>query len=336
MNGTAMHKEHHLQDILASLRRLAARGPFLQMAMLLALYLLTILTINGFWGWPGIRSVLVLASFLGIAAAGQTVVILIGGIDLSVPSFIAAANLVTALLSGRGWSFGVVLMLVLGGAAVLGGLNGYLTHHFRAPAIIVTLGMGALAQGVALGFTKNGSPTGNVPRWLGTFSSPIGHVGTVAIPPVIVFWAVVAVIFGVVLALTVTGRRIYATGANERAADLALVRTERIWIGSFAVSAVCSAIVGVLLTGFSGAGDPTVGDQYLFTSLAAVLVGGTSLAGARGDYSRTLLGALIITLLNTLLIGHNYDFATQEIVIGAVIFLVVGVYGRDRRLQDRI
>ena len=152
----------------------------------------------------------------------------------------------------------------------------------------------------------------------------------------IVLWAVIAIVMGVVLHLSVTGRRIYATGANERAADLSGVKTEKIWIGAFTVSAISSALVGIVLIGFTGQGEAGVGDPYLFLGLAAVLVGGTSLVGARGDYWRTVLGALIMTLFTTLLVGHGAGEAVQEILIGILILLFVGVYGREQRVRDRV
>ena len=95
-------------------------------------------------------------------------------------------------------------------------------------------------------------------------------------------------------------------------------------------------VPGVLLAGFTGTGQEGIGDSYLFTSLAAVLVGGTSLVGARGDYWRTVLGALILTLITTLLVGHGADESTQEILIGVLILVFVGVYGRDQRVRDRV
>jgi ribose transport system permease protein len=148
--------------------------------------------------------------------------------------------------------------------------------------------------------------------------------------------ALVAIVLEAVLRSTVTGRRIYATGANERAADLAGVVTPRIWIGAFALSGLSAGVVGLLLTGFIGSAQVGIGDQYLFLSLSAVVVGGTSLVGARGDYWRTVLGALILTLITTLLVGHGAGLAAQEMLFGALILLFVGLYGRERRVRDRV
>ena len=155
------------------------------------------------------------------------------------------------------------------------------------------------------------------------------------IPPVVVIWGAVAIGMAVFLHRTAAGRRLYATGANPRAAELAGIATKGVWVGVFAGSAVMSTLVGCLLAGFAGA-DQTIGDPYLFSGLTAVIVGGTTFMGARGDYTHTVVGALILTVLTTVLVGKGYDQADQQIIFGVLILLVVAGYGRDRRLRDRV
>jgi ribose transport system permease protein len=320
----------------STLRRIARSSPILQVVSVIVLLLACGITISGFFSKSSLVTTLILASFLGIAAAGETLVILIGGIDLSVPAVISGSNLVVTLLAGKHVSFALAVLFVLACAAAIGVTNGFVTHRFRAPPLIVTLATGAIVTGLTLGWTRGGQVSGSPPGWLTSFSAPIGTTLGVPIPAVIVLWAVTAVVLGVVLHLTVSGRRLYATGANELAAELAGVRTERVWVYSFMVSALASAVVGIVLVGFTGQGEAGVGNQYLFLALAAVLVGGTSLVGARGDYWRTVLGALIMTLVTTLLIGHGAGQATQEVLTGILILLFVSLYGREKRLRDRV
>jgi ribose transport system permease protein len=310
--------------------------PLLQIVALVGLAVATTATISGFLSRTSIYATLVLASFLGLAAVGQTVVVLIGGIDLSVPAVITGSNLITAMLSGRHWPFEYVVLFVLVCAVGVGLVNGLAAFHFKISSLIVTLATGAMVTGLALGWTKGGQVTGQVPSWLSQFSSPAGRLGGIEVPPVLVFWLIVTIVVTVVLHFSVAGKRVYATGANARAARLAGIRTERVWAGAFVVSAVAAAVVGVLLTGYIGTGEAGIGDPYLFSSLAAVIVGGTSLVGARGDYIRTVIGALILTLINILLIGHGASQSTQEILIGILVLFFVGVYGRDRRVRDRV
>lgn len=324
-----------LRNRLAELQDLQRRFPLVQLLALAVLFIVGSVSLSGFASKSTIDAVLVLASFLGIAAAGQTLVILIGGIDLSVPNIIAGANLVATDLGGFHWNFALTTIVIVVGAAAVGAINGFLTHRYRVPALIITLGSGSIVAGAVQAATQ-GSVYGSVPGWLGRFVSPTGTAGPIHVPPIAIFWLFFAIAIGVVLQFTAVGRRLYATGANEQAAELSLVKTERVWVGTFTASAVFSAITGIFLAAWSGTGDPTIGDQYLFLTIAAVIVGGTSLIGANGDYWRTVLGALILTVLTTILVGHSYSESAQEILLGVLILVVVATYGRDRPLRDRI
>ena len=144
-----------------------------------------------------------------------------------------------------------------------------------------------------------------------------------------------AIAIAIFLQRTPPGRRLYATGANMRAAEMALVRTRVVWMGVFAFSALIAAVTGILLGGFAGAADASLGTNYLWQGLTAVIVGGTAF-GARGDYWRTVLGSLLLIVLGTLMIGNGYDTADQQILYGVLLFVVVFFYGRDRRLGDRV
>jgi ribose transport system permease protein len=310
-------------------------APIAQLVALVILYAYGAATLEGFTRVTSIKAMLVLASLLGLAAVGQTVIVLLGALDLSVAGFITFADVLFAVLTGKGWALIPTLGVVIGIAAVLGGASGYISHRLGFQPIVITIAMGLIVTGIAEIEASNFT-IGSVPVWLARFSSATGTTLGIGIPPVIVMWVIVAVAAGVVLARTRLGRRIYQTGSNPVAAELALVNTRRVWTGAFAFSAVCAAIVGVLLAGFSGSADATIGTPYLFTSVAAVIVGGTSIVGARGDYWRTVLGALIITVLTTVLLGHGYGIGDQQIVFGLVILVAVAGYGREPRLRDRV
>jgi ribose transport system permease protein len=321
---------------LHALAALQRRFPLLQIAAIAALYLYGAGSIDGFGERSSLYSMLVLAALLGLAALGQTLVVLIGGVDLSIPALIVlGGTMISELTGAHGWSFVPALALVVALAFAIGSVSGWVCHRFGVESLVVTLGIGSIVAGGMLVWT-GGQPTGTAPEWLSKLTGPTSTTLSVAIPPVVVVWAVVALVVGVVLARSLPGRRLYATGANPRAAGLALVRTGRTKIAGFAISAIAAALVGILLAGFAGSGDATIGDPYLFQSLAAVIVGGTALIGARGDYWRTVLGALLLTLLTTILVGNGYEQADQQIVFGALILIVVAGYGRDRRLCDRI
>jgi ribose transport system permease protein len=316
-------------------KRLQTRFPLIQILMLLGLFTWGATTVTDFAGKQSLLAMLVTASFLGIVGAGQTVVVLIGGVDLSAPAFISAGAIVTAqLTSVEGWPFIVALALIVVMAVALGAVNGYVSRRFNVQPLVVTLAMGSIITGGLLVWT-NGVTNGTAPPFLNHLTSLAGTTFGIGVPPVIFIWAFVALSVGVVLRSTVVGRRLYATGGNPRAAELALIRTGRVWTGTFAFSALISSLLGVLLVGFTGSGDVNLGDPYLFQGLAAVIVGGTAFGG-RGDYWKTVVGALLLTVLSTTLASKGYSAADQEIVFGVLILLVVGGYGRDRPLRDRV
>lgn len=314
---------------------LQARFPALQLAGLIAVYTFGAVTLEGFTSAPSIKAVLILASLAGLAACGQTLLILMGGFDLSISGFILAGALtITTLTAEYQVSFTVALLVALVVAGFLGGLAGQICHRFNIQPLIVTLAMGAIAVGVVQVQTAGGL-AGGAPQWLTQLASPASSTFGVGIPPVVVIWGAATILMALFLHRTVAGRHVMATGANPRAAEFSLVNTRRIWTVAFAFSAMMSILVGVLLAGFAGSVDATLGQPYLFLSVAAVLVGGTVFGGP-GDYTRTAIGALFLTVLTTVLIGHGADPADQQILFGAIILVAVAIYGRERRVADRI
>jgi ribose transport system permease protein len=314
---------------------LQRRVPVLQLVALVALFAYGSATIAGFGARTSLTSMLVLAALLGLAALGQTLVLILGGLDLSVPGHIVMGAILTSQLYGtEHFSGAAAVATVMAIAAVLGAATGWICHRWRIQPLVVSLGIGSMASGATVAWTQ-GRLTGQAPPFLTDLTSASGTTFGIGVPPVVVIWAVIAVVVAVVLHRTVAGRKLFATGANPRAAGLARINTKKVWIGVFATSAACSALVGALLAGFAGA-DQSLGDPYLFSALTAVIVGGTTFMGARGDYTHTVVGALILTVLTTVLVGRGLQPADQQIIFGVLILLVVAGYGRDRRLQDRV
>lgn len=319
----------------ATLVRVQERFPLIQLVALAAVFAFGVITLPGLGSWVSIRSILVLAALIGLASCGQTLLILMGGFDLGVSGFIVAGGLsVTALNLKYGVSFGTALVVALAAAATLGGFAGYICHRFRINPLVVTLAMGSLVVGlvkVQMGEQANGYPT----QWMQDLAMPVTKTFGVGIPPAVVIWVLVIVAFAIFLHRTHVGRNLFATGANPRAADNALINTRRVWMAAFAFSAVTSALVGVLIGGFAGQVVDTGGDAYLFQSVVAVIVGGT-IFGGPGDYTRTAIGAVFITVLITVLVGHGASKAVEFMVYGGIILVAVAIYGRERRLRDRV
>lgn len=313
---------------------LQRRYPIVQGVIAVALFGYGAITIEGFTTRPSIYSILVLTALLGLASVGQTLVVLLGGIDFSIPAFILLGEATTLHLSSQQhWPVpaGIAAGVLLG--LVGGGVSGWVCHRFEVESLVVTLGMSALVTGGVLVWTK-GYLDGTPPPWLLNLAASGGTTFGLLFPPLLVVWAVTALGVAVLLHRTATGRRFYAVGTNLRAASMSLVHTRRYWVGVFAVSAALAVLVGVLLAGFAG-GDTTAGSSYLFESLAAVVIGGSSFGG-RGDYSRTVIGAFVIVLLSTILIGQGLSDAAQQVVYGVVILVIVGGYGRERHVRNRV
>ncbi len=324
-----------LRAVRTRLSAIQAQFPIFQVLALVVIFVYGAISLPGLASWTSIRSLLVLSALVGLASGGQTLCILIGGFDLGVAGFIVAGALaVTALPGVYHISFGVALLLAIVGAGILGGTSGYICHRFAINPLVVTLAMGTLAVGL-VAVQNGGLVDSNAPQWLDTFTEPVSRTFGLAIPPTIVIWAVVIVLFAILLLRTRLGRSLYATGANSRAADYALISTRRVWTGTFAFSAIAAVLVGVLIAGFAGSVDSALGDPYLFQSVVAVLVGGTVFGGP-GDYTRTCVGALFLTVLTTVLVGHGASPADEQIIYGVIILAAIAVYGRQRRLRDRM
>lgn len=318
------------------MRRLGGGGSHAALVLLVVgIFIGTALAIPGYFSFSSIRSILLLASLLGIAAIGQTLTIVLGGLDLSIPAVIGFADVTLTQLYGDGWPIGWVMLLVLGAALLIGMANGLIARSLAVHPLIVTLASGAILLGGILAVT-HGQAGGTVPNWLTSTVSVVGHTGPIPLPGVVVAWVVLAVGIMFLERRSVAGRWLFAIGANPAAARLARLPARSVWALVYAASAGFAAVAGMLLAGFSGAADASVGDPYLFMTVAAVVVGGTPMTGGQGGYGRTISGSLIITELTTLLIGLGLDQPGQEIVLGALIVLLVAFYGRQAHVRMRI
>ncbi|TIV50408.1 MAG: ABC transporter permease, partial [Mesorhizobium sp.] len=252
-------------------------------AMALLLQVVGTLLIPGYSAPFAIRALLVIASLLAVASVGQTLVVILGGIDLSIPFVIGFANVVAAQLYGQGWNFALVCGLVGVLAIAIGALNGLISRGLSIHPLIVTLGIGMIVQGAVLLWT-GGFPSGSAPEAVSSFVSIGGSVGPLPVPLLVPSLVMLTALIVLVLARTPYGRRLHAVGSNPEAAPLALTDPLRMWIVTYAASAFFAAVAGVLLLGFTGSAYGDVGQPYLFQTIAAVVVGGAALVGGRGSY----------------------------------------------------
>lgn len=303
--------------------------------LLIAIYIVGVITVDGFGGSATIKAVLLLASFLGFAAIGQTIVIIIGGIDLSIPFVVGAANVAVAQLYGNGMPFGLACLIAVAVAAIFGAANAAVSVLCRVHPLLVTLGSGTAVLGLVQWWTK-GLSSGSVPNWLSNFVSIGGKTGPLPFAPVVLLWLVVSVFVVLLMRRTTFGRQAYALGSAPAAAELALVRPLSVWIRAFALSAGFAAVAGILQLGFTGSAFADVGTPYLFLSIGAVVIGGTAITGGSGGYGGTIVGTLTLTLLTTVFVGLGLGDALQQAVLGAVIVALVAAYGREPHVRSRI
>ncbi|MCM2505298.1 ABC transporter permease [Aureimonas altamirensis] len=272
------------------------------------------LTSWGFW-----NSLLVLSTFLVILALGQGSVILTGGLDLSVPWTIGLSGILLAgIVQGSDVALLYAVPLVLLTAACIGLLNGLGVVALGLSPIVVTLAANGILQGIALIYS-NGTPSGFASPWLRWLMT--GRLGPIT--PVLILLAVFLFAGTLLLGRTAFGRRVYAVGNSIEAARLSGVRTGRVVVGVYILSALCAALVGILLTGFSGQASLGMGDDYLLPSIAIVVVGGALITGGRGHFLGMVGGALLLTALQTLLAGTTLPYAFRAIFFGCVVLAAV-------------
>lgn len=314
------------------------RSAFIGLIVLLALIVISSFTIKGFLSAPNIKAVLLFASFLGIACIGQTLVALLGGLDLSIPFVIGAANIGLLYLIGLGvppW-FAFIAVILLGG--LIGFLNGIMSYKLQGQALILTLGTGFSVAGLvqiitSIGSQFSGNVFGTVPPWLSNLAAMNGVFFGLAVPPAILLWILLSVIVVIALRYSAYGRYVYALGGNRRSARLAGISELKYWVLAYILSGAFAALTGALLLGWSGGGFIGVGDPYLFTTLAAVVIGGTSLAGGFGGYGFTIIGVLVLQVLSSFLIGIGLKYEWQQFIFGLLILPMVALYSRSPHIR---
>jgi len=259
-------------------------------------------------------------SINALISFGMTLSILLGGIDLSVGSILAVSSVLAAMTmkGGHGAALAVGIAIVAG--AGMGSLNGVAIAKGNVAPFIATLGTMTLLRGVAL-VLSNGSP---ISGFSSDFFSMLGggYVARLVPVPVVLMLAMFAV-FWFVLTRTVFGRHVYATGGNSEAAKLSGVNTDRVQILVYTVSGAMAALAGVILTSRLDSAQPTAGAGYELDAITAVVLGGTSLSGGRGWIFGTLVGALLIGVLNNGLNLMGVSAFYQQVVKGAVILIAV-------------
>ncbi|WP_070000075.1 ribose ABC transporter permease [Cellulosilyticum sp. I15G10I2] len=261
-------------------------------------------------------------SINAIIAAGMTFIILTGGIDLSVGSILAVAGAIAATMVTDGQNVVIVLLATLLIGAVIGALNGIIISKGKVQAFIATLAMMTLARGYTLVFT-DGKPIGVEASKSADVFASIGSGYILGIPIPIYITVLVFMISYYILKHTRFGRYIYAMGGNEEATKLSGINVDLVKIYVYALSGALAALAGIIVTARLSSAQPQAGAGYELDAIAAVVLGGTSLAGGNGNIFGTIVGALIIGILNNSLNLMNVSSYYQLLAKGLVILIAV-------------
>jgi len=300
--------------------------PFLTLAIVAAVWIAASFASRGFGAYGHLRYLVELGAVIGLVAAGQTFVVIAGGIDLSVAAIVTVSAISLPLLSWQADPTGlapVLAVLVL--TTAIGVVNGLGVALLRVHPMIMTLAMATFLQGLLIIIAGGSAVTAENPlvHWLGN-ARPAG------IPAGIILWVVVSAIVLTVMHATPFGARIFAMGANPLAAALSGVPVTSTTLAVYGISGFTAGLAGVLVLGMNGQGYVGIGDPYLLASIAAVVLGGTSILGGLGTYAGTIPGAILLVTITALITVVNASPGWRSILFGSLILGLLLLSGREQ------
>ena len=259
-------------------------------------------------------------SAIAVAGIGVSMVIITGGIDLSIGSVYGLAGVISAMLvvSGVPLLPGILGGMLIGSAVGL--FNGMMVVYLRLPPFIATMGTMQIARGICYIITQ-GYPVSNLPKEY----TLLGQGYLLGIPVPIWVMILIAILFAIFLNMTTTGRRIFALGGNEEATRISGINTKRLKVLVYTLGAALAGLAGIITASKLGVGQPTAGIGFEMDAIAAVVIGGASLSGGEGTVTGTIIGAAIIGVLRNALVLLSVDSYWQTLIIGCVIILAVTI-----------
>jgi ribose transport system permease protein len=300
--------------------------PFLTVAIVAAVWIAASFASHGFGAYGHLRYLVELGAVIGLVAAGQTFVVIAGGIDLSVAAIVTVSAISLPLLSWQADPIGLAAVLVvLALTTIIGLVNGLGVALLRVHPMIMTLAMATFLQGLLIIIAGGSAVTAENPlvHWLGN-ARPAG------IPAGVLLWVAVSVIVLTVMHATPFGARIFAMGANPLAASLSGVPVTSTTLAVYGISGFTAGLAGVLVLGMNGQGYVGIGDPYLLASIAAVVLGGTSILGGLGTYAGTIPGAILLVTITALITVVNASPGWRSILFGSLILGLLLLSGREQ------
>jgi ribose transport system permease protein len=320
------------------MKRLTISPPLAAVLLAIVLFLLSGFLPNGFGGNLDVAAaqavnIVRLSVFLGIIAAGQTLVIISGneGIDLSTGAVVTLTAILTyTIVNGRNEQVLPALLAVLIVGGMIGLINGAGVAFLNIAPLVMTLGMAGVVSGLILVITQGNVSGAVAPIMTQLIARPVFQ----GIPGAILIWIVFAALMWLLLERTTYGRHLFAIGTNRTTARLSGIRVTAMVIGTYALSGMLAGLGGFLVVGNTGVVHIRIGDPFLFPSIAAVAVGGTLLTGGKGSYFGTMAGALVLTLITSLLTTMQMPESVRRMVLGATLLVMISIYGRQRGFRQ--
>ncbi len=309
-------------------------------AVLLAVILFTLsgLLPNGFGSDMSVAkaqavNIIRLSVFLGVIAAGQTLVIISGseGIDLSAGAVVTLSAIITyVMVNGNDGRVLPALAAAILVGAVIGLLNGVGVSFLKISPLVMTLGMSGVVTGLIL-VVQHGNVSGAVsPLMTRVIARPL----VLGIPGAIIIWVIFGGLMWLLMERTAFGKNLFAIGTNRVTARLSGVNVTGMVLATYALAGALSGFGGFLVVGNTGVVFINIGNPFLFPSIAAVAVGGTLLSGGKGTYVGTMAGALVLTLITSLLTTMQMPDAVRRMVLGATLLVLISIYGRQQALRQ--
>ncbi|NGP46691.1 ABC transporter permease [Bacillaceae bacterium SIJ1] len=285
--------------------------------ILIGFFIIGSLLSEHFLTTQNVLNVLQQSSFVGIVAIGMTFVILVAGIDLSVGAVLALSGMLVSLLLSQGMNPILAIIITIMAGALMGFVSGFLSTKFKVPAFIATLAMMVSARGFAL-LTTDGEPIYDLPPMFTALGESVGRI-----PVPVIIWVILTIISAIALKYTTFGRKLYAVGGNEESARLSGISVEKYITSTYLLSGVLAAIAGILMSAWLTVGQPTAGQGLELDAIAAVVIGGTSLAGGKGGIGGTFIGVLIMSIIVNIFNLLGLSSYYQSIFMGAIIVIAL-------------
>jgi ribose transport system permease protein len=322
------------------MKRISISPPVAALILAVVLFLLSGLLPNGYGSDLNVAkaqatNILRLSVFLGVIAAGQTLVIISGfeGIDLSSGSIVTLTAILTyVMVKGDDNKVLLALLVSLVVGAVIGLLNGAGITFLKISPFVMTLGMSGVVTGAII-VVNHGNVSGKVaPIMTRLIARPISQA--VPIPGAIIIWIIFGVLMWLLLERTTFGKNLFAIGVNRVTAKLSGVNVTGMNLATYSLAGLLAGFGGFLVVGNTGVVLIQLGQPFLFPSIAAVAVGGTLLSGGKGSYLGTMAGAIVLTLITSLLTTMQMPDSVRRMVLGGTLLVLISIYGRQQALRQ--